>query len=738
MRFLVRVGAMASKEVMHIRRDPRTLYMALAMPVVMLLIFGFGVSFDMDRIPLVVLDGDRSVASRALVRAVSAGHEFVIAADSDEATALRMIRRGQALAALAIPADYQRDLAAGRDGEVQLIVDGADGVVANQILAKIDGLVRAESLRRIDLAAEPPLQVKVFTLFNPEARSALFMVPGLAVYLLAIAAVLLTALTVSGEWERGSMEQLFASPVGRLEIVLGKLLPYLGLGMLQLLLVVAVGAVIFDVPIRGSVALLFFVGFLFLAGMLGQGLFISVVARSQLVAVVVAVGNAGAHREHAAHLAGPVIGYPGTLFRARHARNHAQRQWFVDSLDRSRRADDLCPGHSCPGHHALSAETRMITSPRWSVQLRAVVRKEIRQTVRDRRIMFMLIVAPLLQTVVFGFAVDFQFDHVPTLVVDHDASAQSREHIRRLLADGTLRDAGHTTELGAVQRKLQTGDAAAALVLPEGLARAFAAQRAAEVQVILDGGDPNRAVVVAGAASRYFGEAAESMVKERLAAHGIAPPPLIRATPRIWFNPSLKTPPYMIPGVMTILLVITTTLVTAMGLAREREMGTLEQVLVTPIRPLFLLVGKMTPFLVIGCFDVLLVLTAGVWIFGVPLHGSLALVATGTVLYVLCTLGIGLLISTVSRTQQQAFLAGFLFAMPAILLSGVMTPIRAMPFWLQVVTTFNPVRYYIEVLRAVLLKGAGLVDIWWRLLALLGFGLALLTVASLRFHKRVA
>jgi ABC-2 type transport system permease protein len=380
----------------------------------------------------------------------------------------------------------------------------------------------------------------------------------------------------------------------------------------------------------------------------------------------------------------------------------------------------------------------VITRPRWTVQLRAVMRKEVRQTVRDRRIMFMLIVAPLLQTVVFGFAVDFQFDHVPTLVADHDASAQSRGHIRRLLADGTLRDAGHMTELSEVERRLQTGDAAAALVLPAGLARDLAAQRPAEVQVILDGGDPNRAVVVAGAASRYFGETAEAMVKEGLAARGIATPPLIRAVPRIWFNPTLKTPPYMIPGVMTILLVITTTLVTAMGLAREREMGTLEQVLVTPIRPLFLLVGKMTPFMVIGCFDVLLVLTAGVWIFGVPLHGSLLLVAAGTVLYVMCTLGIGLLISTVSRTQQQAFLAGFLFAMPAILLSGVMTPIRAMPFWLQIVTFFNPVRYYIEVLRAVLLKGAGLFDIWWRLLALLGFGVALLTVASLRFHKRVA
>jgi ABC-2 type transport system permease protein len=275
-------------------------------------------------------------------------------------------------------------------------------------------------------------------------------------------------------------------------------------------------------------------------------------------------------------------------------------------------------------------------------------------------------------------------------------------------------------------------------VLPRDLAHTLLAQRPAEVQVILDGGDPNRAVVVAGTASRYFGEVGETLVRDRLLSRGIPAPPVIRAVPRLWFNPGLKTPPYIIPGVMSILLVITTTLVTAMGLSREREMGTLEQVLVTPIRPIHLLVGKMTPFLVIGCFDVLLVLTAGVWIFGVPLRGSLLLVATGTVLYLLSTLGIGLLISTVSRTQQQAFLAGFLFAMPAILLSGVMTPIRAMPSWLQAVTYFNPVRYYAEVLRALLLKGAGLADLWWRLLALLGFGLALLTIASLRFHKRVA
>jgi ABC-2 type transport system permease protein len=170
---------------------------------------------------------------------------------------------------------------------LQLLVDGADPVTANQILAKADGIVRSVSqarAARAGFSGEPPLRVKVYTLYNPEARSAEYLVPGLAAYLMAIAAVLLTALTVAGEWERGSMEQLFASPVGRLDIILGKLLPFLGLGILQLLLVIAVGTTVFDVPIHGSPLLVFALGLLFLVGMLGQGLLISVVTKNQLVA----------------------------------------------------------------------------------------------------------------------------------------------------------------------------------------------------------------------------------------------------------------------------------------------------------------------------------------------------------------------------------------------------------------------------------------------------------------------
>ncbi len=285
--FLVRVGAIAAKEVLHIRRDPRTLYMALVMPVVMLLLFGFGVSFDMDRIPLAVADRDGTRASRELVDAFLAPGEFALAGRVAPEEAQELFRRGRALAALVIPMDYERDLARGVSVRLQLLVDGADAVTANQILAKADAIVRAvglERARRAGFSAEPPLQVKVYTLYNPEARSAEYLVPGLAAYLMAIAAVLLTALTVAGEWERGSMEQLFASPVGRLDIILGKLLPYLGLGILQLLLVVGVGTAVFDVPIQGSPLVVFVLGLLFLVGMLGQGLLISVVTRNQLVA----------------------------------------------------------------------------------------------------------------------------------------------------------------------------------------------------------------------------------------------------------------------------------------------------------------------------------------------------------------------------------------------------------------------------------------------------------------------
>ena len=284
-----RILAMAGKEVLHIRRDIRTLYLALAMPVLLLLLFGFGISFDVDHLGLAVVDQDRTAQSRELVRNVTASEEFILRWEgTSPEDGLREMRRGKVMAVLVVPRGFAEDVAGG-GAQVQLLVDGSDGNTATQALAKAQALVDMASRKLAGVGPRaPPLEVRVRTLFNPNGRSALFLVPGLASYLLAIVAVLITALTVAREWERGSMEQLFATPVGRLEIVVGKLLPYLGIGLLQVLLVLTVGAWVFDVPVRGSLVALGLGALLFLVGMLGQGLLISVVTRNQVVATQVA------------------------------------------------------------------------------------------------------------------------------------------------------------------------------------------------------------------------------------------------------------------------------------------------------------------------------------------------------------------------------------------------------------------------------------------------------------------
>jgi ABC-2 type transport system permease protein len=367
----------------------------------------------------------------------------------------------------------------------------------------------------------------------------------------------------------------------------------------------------------------------------------------------------------------------------------------------------------------------------------AVVKKEFRQTLRDRRIMFMLVAAPLIQTIIFGYAVDFDVDRVPTAVADLDRSEASREHLRRLLADGTLREAVRVRSAAEADRALDEGRAAAAVVIAPGFGADLAAGRTAQVQALIDGTDPLRAGGSASAVVRFFAAASEGEIRGRLAAAGRAAPPTLEVVPRVLYNPRLKTAIYMVPGILAILLVVVTTIVTAMGLSREREMGTLEQVLVTPIRPFVLLAGKMTPFVLVGLADVTLALTAMTWLFDVPVRGPLPVLALGSLLYLCSTLGVGLLISTVSSTQQQSFLGGFLFAIPAAILSGVMTPIHAMPGWLRAITWLNPLRFFAEIARGVLLRGAGLAELWVQLAVLLVYGAAILAFATARFRTQV-
>jgi ABC-2 type transport system permease protein len=371
--------------------------------------------------------------------------------------------------------------------------------------------------------------------------------------------------------------------------------------------------------------------------------------------------------------------------------------------------------------------------------LLSVARKEVIQTSRDPRMMALLVIAPAIQLFIFGNAVDLDVDRVPTVVVDADRTSTSREHLAALLADGTLTETARVGSPEEAGRLLVAGRAAVAVIVPSGFDRDLRRGReTAVVQALVDGSDPNRSAVAGAAVTRYFAEVAQDEVRERLGRAGLAAPPMptiVTAAPRVLYNPHLETAVNIVPGIATMLLLIVTTIVTAMGLTRERESGTLEQILVTPVRPMVLILGKMLPFAVIGLFDFLLAITVGAYAFDVPVRGSLLLLFGATLLYLITTLATGLYISTISQTQQQAFLGGFLFMMPAALLSGIMTPVRSMPGWLQPLTFINPLRHYADLLRAVLLRGAGIDEVVPQLTFLAVFGVALATLATLRFRK---
>jgi ABC-2 type transport system permease protein len=401
-------------------------------------------------------------------------------------------------------------------------------------------------------------------------------------------------------------------------------------------------------------------------------------------------------------------------------------------------------GKSTRGDIGRSAPARGVASLLPTARaLRAVIRKELRQTFRDRRMAAMLILAPVIQLTLLGYAVDLDVDDIRTAVCDQDRTPASRAIVRALTADGTLAlvpDVPDSDRPGAL---LEEGRAQAVLVLPRGLSADLLAGRPVEVQVLVDGTDPLRAQVAGSAPVQYLFREGMRRALERQAAAGALRGraitiPTIQVEPRILYNPQMESTLFMVPGLPAIILLVITTVVTAMGIAREREIGTIEQILITPIRPSVLLLGKIIPYALIGVVTTGLVLAVGTHLFAIPVRGSLLALLLGTVLYLMSTLGAGVFISTIARTQQQAILGGLFFILPAILLSGFATPVESMPDWIEPLTWINPVRYFVTILRAILLKGAGVADLWEPLLALLGFGTLILAAASLRFRRTLA
>lgn len=375
------------------------------------------------------------------------------------------------------------------------------------------------------------------------------------------------------------------------------------------------------------------------------------------------------------------------------------------------------------------------------IQLAALVRKEYRQTLRDPRMVWMLIAVPVIQLTLFGFAVNLEVDRLPTVLCDEDRTPTSRDLASHFFADRTFVMKAEVDSASEGATWLERNRAAVVLVLPRGLEQDLARGRPTNVQVLVDGTDPVRGRVAMATSEQFFLSRGLSLGlarAEMLAAGQGSQLRLSRVVlePRLYYNPELRSPFFMVPGVVASVLLIVTTLVTAMGIAREREMGTLEQVMVTPVPTGVYLFGKILPFMLIGLIDVGLVVGAGVAIFDVPVRGSMAVIYAGALLYILSTLGVGLFVSTLARTQQQAILGGAFFLLPAIMLGGFMSPVDSMPEWIRTLAYIDPVYYFTHLLRAVMLKGAGFADVARELLALAAIGGSVFVFSVLRFHRR--
>jgi ABC-2 type transport system permease protein len=363
-----------------------------------------------------------------------------------------------------------------------------------------------------------------------------------------------------------------------------------------------------------------------------------------------------------------------------------------------------------------------------------MLKKELRQMFRDPRMKRILFIAPIVQLVAFGYAVNTDIKNTKTIVVDHDHTAASRELVEAIHSTDYFKIVGYSQRPSDLVRALDYGDAEVGIEIPAGFERKLDNADGAKVQIILDGTHSNTATVAQG----YLSQIVQHYAIRRVTGSGIEFAGGVDLRARAWYNPGLESRAYNVPGVIALLILLMSLLLTAMAVVREREMGTLDQLAVSPLSAVELMLGKTVPAALICLIDLFLISAIAVLWFGIPLRGSLLVLLPASLIYIVAGLAVGLFISTISKTQQEAFMSMFLFLMPAIILSGFFYPISSMPRLFQWLTLLNPVRHYLEVVRPVFLKGAGFAELWRQYLALSLIAGVILWLAIVRFRRTMA
>ncbi len=369
-----------------------------------------------------------------------------------------------------------------------------------------------------------------------------------------------------------------------------------------------------------------------------------------------------------------------------------------------------------------------------------IIIKEFLQLKRDPKMFVIIFVAPVYQLIFLGFAVNMNVEKVPTVIFNQDHTKLSNDFLKKFSSTKYFEFVNYVNNYRDLQASLDNGDAALGIVIPHNFEKDIENNRVATLQAIFDGSDGNKASITAGYLQKIVGDFSINIIKSRIAKNGKALLPIGQVVPEIraWYNPNLSTRIYMIPGIVGLLLSIITLILTSLAIVKEREIGTLEQIVVTPIKPTQLILGKLIPFAILGFVAVSIVLLAMTFIFNLEPRGSITFLFFSTFLYILSTLGLGLFISTVSKTQQQAMmLAIFVVMLPMVFLSGFSFPIENMPKIIQGITFIIPLRYFNTIIRGIILKGTGIRELWFQVTMLFVMGVFLLGLSVLRFKKKL-
>jgi len=365
-----------------------------------------------------------------------------------------------------------------------------------------------------------------------------------------------------------------------------------------------------------------------------------------------------------------------------------------------------------------------------------IVKKEFIQIRRDRGLLRMVLIAPMLQLLIYGYVVATEIRALPMVVLDNSSSAESRRLVERFLASDYFALQEHVSSLKEVERHLNSGQSMIGLVIPEDYAKDIRRGVTARIQMLVDGTNSNTATIALGYAGGVIAAENNERLEENLNRRGLRKIEAgIREEPRVWFNPSLRPINYMVPGIICVLLMEMMVPLTAFSVVRERERGTIEQLMVTPVRAGELLIGKTIPYLLIGLMDACIILAAGTFWFGVPPPHNLLALFLSTLLFIAVALSLGILVATFVTTQQQSALSTQFALVPNILLSGFMFPIESMPWGMQWFTTILPMRYFLVIVRGIMMKGLGLMDLWQQLVPLAALGVVVFSISWLRFRR---